>query len=121
MADERRHNRRLPFATSCRLTLGQQALPAQLIDISMNGALVQVDAAVANPEGPATLHLQLDEAGAVTIDIQTEIAFARDGKLGLRRKSIDLESMTHLRRMLELNLGSAELMERELSEMVEHA
>jgi len=36
------------------------------------------------------------------------------GKMGLTCFSIDMESMTHLRRMLELNLGDPALIEREM-------
>jgi PilZ domain len=118
MAEERRHNRRLTFAASCSLTTAGNRCPAQLIDLSLNGALVQSEPADVKLGTSTTLHVQLGEAATVTIAIEMEIASVHGDKLGLRRKSIDLESLTHLRRVLELNLGSAELMDREISEMI---
>ena len=37
---------------------------------------------------------------------------------GLRCLAIDLDSVTHLRRFVELNLGNPELLERELSALL---
>jgi hypothetical protein len=40
-----------------------------------------------------------------------------DGQLSLSCTEIDLDSITHLRRLLELNLGDPDLIERELSDL----
>ena len=36
-------------------------------------------------------------------------------RIGLHCEHIDIDSVTHLRRLIELNLGDPELLERELS------
>jgi hypothetical protein len=38
--------------------------------------------------------------------------------IGLACRNIDLDSVTHLRRLVELNLGDVALLERELSALV---
>jgi hypothetical protein len=43
------------------------------------------------------------------------IAHQQNDELGVRCVDIDLDSITHLRRLVELNLGETELLERELS------
>ncbi len=40
---------------------------------------------------------------------------SENGELGLRCEDIDVDSITCLRRLVELNLGEPELLERELS------
>jgi len=40
--------------------------------------------------------------------------------VGIRCESIDLDSISHLRRLVELNLGDPELLNRELSALVSH-
>jgi hypothetical protein len=43
------------------------------------------------------------------------IAHHENEELGLHCKDIDIDSITHLRRLIELNLGNPALLERELS------
>jgi hypothetical protein len=43
------------------------------------------------------------------------VAHHHDAVLGVRCKAIDLDSITHLRRLVELNRGDAEDLQRELS------
>jgi hypothetical protein len=45
----------------------------------------------------------------------------KDGHLGFRCDNIDLDSVTHLKRMVELNLGNEDVLERELGELLEAA
>jgi len=47
------------------------------------------------------------------------VAHVEGGRVGLRRTHIDIESVTHLRRLVELNLGDPALLERELHELGE--
>jgi len=44
----------------------------------------------------------------------TRLAHIRNNNVGLRCEYIDIDSITYLRRLVELNLGDAELLEREL-------
>ena len=46
------------------------------------------------------------------------MAHIHDDYIGFECKYIDLNSMSHLRRTLELNLGDPRLLEREIIEMI---
>ena len=60
------------------------------------------------------LHQQL--IGSALLFVMLALASAeQNDELGLRCVDIDLDSITHLRRLVELNLGETELLERELS------
>lgn len=50
--------------------------------------------------------------------MEISLAWARDGLLGFECQHIDLDSISHLRRLVELNLGDEELLERELALLV---
>jgi hypothetical protein len=47
-----------------------------------------------------------------------EVVHVEDGRLGLRCTEIDLESITNLRRLVELNLGDEAALHREMSAML---
>ena len=113
MTNLRRYTR-VPFLMEGELRIGDQHIPMHLIDISLNGALVEpVDKATPEPGSAGVLELPL--AGSdVLIRMAVAVAHSRDATIGLRCTGIDLESMTHLRRLMELNLGDAHLVEREL-------
>ena len=113
MANIRKYTR-VPFLMDGVLRMGDQRIPMHVVDISLNGALVQPaeDAtAAAGSDGVLELPLSGTE---VMIRMGVSVAHSRGASIGLRCTSIDLESMTHLRRLMELNLGDPNLVEREL-------
>jgi PilZ domain len=117
MAQHRRYSR-LPFATSSTLTVGTDARTYQteLIDISLKGALVQRPPALAAETPPGTVALltvHLEDT-PVAIAMKGTVAHVSAERLGLHCLSIDVDSITHLRRLMELNLGDPGLLEREL-------
>ena len=72
--------------------------------------------------------LELGNRGVITIYLSdTDIALTFSGEVahvsgnrsGMKFLHEDIDSMTHLRRLLELNLGSDETITRELSYLIE--
>ena len=53
----------------------------------------------------------------ICIQMQMRVVHERDNQLGLACQHIDVESISHLRRLLELNLGDASLLDRELERL----
>lgn len=47
-----------------------------------------------------------------------KVAHVAGGRLGVRCTEIDLESITNLRRLVELNVGDEEILNREISAMI---
>lgn len=116
--DEQRNFRRIPFDASVRIDTGAGQYQGELLDISLKGALVRLQAGhhVAAGE-PATVHIRLnDELG---IDMQTTVAHVEDRRAGFRCDHIDVDSITHLARIVELNTGDPDLLHRELSALGE--
>lgn len=110
---------RLPFNTESGLSFhGEEGTHStHLIDISLKGALVDL------PAGrPVSImervRLQVRLPGSdVTITMDGEVAHVEQGHLGMNCVSIDMESMIHLRSLMELNLGDPGLLERELFDL----
>jgi len=85
-----------------------------LLDISLKGALVQQpDDWEGEIGSSALLHIALAED--TVIDMQATISHVEGGHIGFHCEHIDLESITHLRRIIELNTGNEDLLHRELS------
>lgn len=118
MTDERRHYSRIAFHTPAQLTLPGASNEVVVVDLSLKGALVRLPADMRVLDGtPCTLLVRLDDLGD-SIRMETKVMHVEGRYAGLACHSIDLDSVTHLRRLVELNLGSEELLERELSALL---
>lgn len=112
--DEHRRFSRIPFDARAFLKHAGTRQETQLLDISLKGALVALPPGWKGAMGDG-LDLELEiENGALVILMDTEVAHIEKDRLGLACKHIDLDSMTHLRRLVELNLGDTEQLNREL-------
>lgn len=120
-SQQRRHFTRIPFDTRYRLQTADNSKQwtSQVADLSLHGVLIKRPEDFTGQVGDRlVLELILGEA-EVTIHMDVHIAHVHDDLLGLECEHIELEGMTHLRRILELNLGDPKLMEREIPEMLE--
>lgn len=115
MQDTRRFTR-LPAASRARLTLPDIDIDGELQDISLKGALM-LCVSQAVPEQhlghAATLTILLNE-GEVVLTFAVRIAHLEDHFAGIEFLEMDLDTKSHLRRLVELNLGSDETLQREL-------
>jgi len=116
--DERRRFSRITFHRPAELDAVGERIDCELLDISLKGALVEVPASSPARSGHrASLTIRLD-AGDTSIRMSGEIVHREGAMVGLRCSEIDIDSIAHLRRLVELNLGDAELLERELSALI---
>jgi hypothetical protein len=88
------------------------------VDISLKGALVERPLPWHVSIGePCSLLVKLDEDG-MAINMAGEVAHVEEGRLGIHCTEIDLESITNLRRLVELNLADEAELHREIAAMV---
>ncbi len=113
--DERRQFSRISFDAGCTLHCGDMRWETEVLDISLKGLLMR------RPEGfcgtaddayEATIKLT-DEGDAIIMSLR--LAHEKAEVLGFHCDYIDIDSITHLRRLVELNLGNANLLNRELA------
>ena len=111
---EQRRFSRIPFDVKVTLKDATHTWETDLLDISLHGALVKVpETFETNAEKRYQLAVHLEGGPDICMDV--DIAHVEEHELGLDCHDIDVDSITHLRRLVELNLGDPELLERELS------
>ncbi len=116
--DERRRFSRIAFHRPATLELPEERATCELLDVSLKGALVEAPATFSGTVGQGcALTIRLD-AGDAFVRMDGTIAHRRGTQVGIRCTGIDLDSIAHLRRIVELNLGDEELLHRELSALV---
>ncbi len=117
MTENRRKFSRIQFQTEARLSLPQGECGVEVLDLSLKGALVRSERSLTSAAGSfGRLVIRLDEMGTV-IHMEVTVTHHNGNDFGLSCREIDLDSITHLRRLVELNLGDATLLERELSKL----
>ena len=115
---ERRRFKRIAFDAKTELSQGEYIWPVKLIDLSLKGLLID------KPEpwlGDRERHFLVDIHLNDEVGIKMEVQLTHDdhGQLGFVCLHIGLESIEHLRRLVELNLGDPEELERELRALIE--
>lgn len=114
---EHRHHQRILFETPVRMIINSEKLRSTAIDISLKGILVKRPNDWAADVGDSgQLQIELNN-GETIIEMDVTVAHCEDIRVGFHCDHIDIDSITHLRRLVELNLGDAELLNRELSHL----
>ncbi|MFA7242926.1 MAG: PilZ domain-containing protein [Sulfuricellaceae bacterium] len=111
MTDKRRFTR-ISFHQPVTFTYAGHIFPAKLLDISLKGALI---------EHYGDAHMALGNSCRLNVVLDPEEKIEMDGEIvhltqtciGLKCTGIELDSVTALRRLVEMNLGDEDLMQRE--------
>lgn len=114
--EERRHYKRIPFIAEVLVSQGDQQWSCVLEDISLKGLLIVAPQGVVAEQG-ASYAIELLLGEGASINMTALVSHTKDAHWGLHWENIELEGLTHLRRLLELNMGDSEEMHRELTEL----
>ena len=105
---------RISFDATTLIRNCDQEWETTLLDISLKGALVEKPDTWDAPIGSEyTLYITL--SADTSICMEAIVAHIENDHIGFNCHHIDLDSITHLRRIVELNTGNEELLNRELS------
>lgn len=117
---ENRHTHRVNFDCLVEFEAGEYQHVCELYDISLQGALIAACSG-ATPEAgtPCKLTINLDDSGDIQIIMIGTIAHKMENRVGIYCTSIDNDSMSHLRKLVEYNLGDVELVNRDF-EVLNH-
>lgn len=116
--EERRYFARIPFGGKVAIIGEHSQWLADLMDISMKGVLIARPAEWHGQPGDH-FHLRLNlSENKLIINMDASLAHSSNECLGFCCEHIDLESMTHLRRLLELNIGDEDRINHELSALL---
>lgn len=121
MTNEQRHFTRIPFNASATLVNSRTGhkSTAELVDISFKGVLVNKPSDWQDHTGEHyTVQIQL--AGhEIEINLAVIAVHSENEHIGFKTEHMDIDTATHLHRLVELNLGDESLLERELSELIQ--
>ena len=113
---QRRRYSRIHFHESATFQVGLGQWPCDVIDLSLRGALITV--AIPNIAVDTSCLLELRLNDDICVRMEGRIAHHSNNQAGIVCEMTDLDSISHLRRLLALNLGDASLMDREFSTML---
>ena len=120
---ERRKFSRVNFQGICSLVFDKKTehhdFEAPLIDISLKGALISINPLIIDlEEEPVQLHLGL-EGSDIELLLNGFVCHQQEKLLGVQFTKLSIDTISHLKRLIELNLGDNESMKREFAELIE--
>jgi hypothetical protein len=113
-ANERRRFHRIEFDAPTEIVQGERRWTAELHDVSLKGLLVKRPTGW-NGDPDQAFEATVKLADDTQVVMEVVLTRTQDDLLGFVCRHIDLESISHLRRLIELNLGDDSLLERELA------
>lgn len=114
---ERRRFSRVDFEAAVTLSNPSGQWKAKLYDISLKGALITKPQHWVGNKGDHYLVEIHPPETPFAIRMEMEATHVENDKVGLLCLHIDLDSISHLRRLVELNVGDSEILNRELAEL----
>ena len=114
---ERRNHSRIAFDAPVSIASPDGKWQSRLLDISLKGALVRKPNGWDGENGQIwELDIQLSEQD-VHINMEARVMHIDESHIGFHCDHIDLDSVTNLRLLVELNLADEAMLERELASM----
>lgn len=116
--NERRRFHRIAFDAATEIAQDERRWNVELQDISLKGLLVERPSNWnGDPDQPFLATVRL--SGDTLVRMEVVLTRVQKDQLGFVCQHIDLDSIAHLRRLVELNLGDEDLLERDLAALVE--
>ncbi len=111
---EKRHFQRVFYNSDATLSDQNASVPCKILDLSLKGCLLEFDHRwSAKPNQLYTLKLDLSDDIAIIMELS--VTHVIDKKVGFQCEHIDIDSISQLRRLVELNLGDPDMLERDLA------
>jgi hypothetical protein len=105
---------RIPFETEVQLNVDERSWRCQLLDIALKGALLESATPLSLPlDTAASIAIPLP-GSAITLNFQAILVHHQGPHLGFKFLHEDLDTLTHLRTLLELNTGDPDGIRSEL-------
>ena len=107
-----RRFQRVPFHAETRVASGRSSWDCSLLNIALKGVLLEGNLPL---EPGAICDISVILPGTeISLGFRSELVHHEGSHYGFTFLDIDLESLTHLRKLLELNTGDADCVRGEL-------
>ncbi|MBS3964538.1 MAG: PilZ domain-containing protein [Methylomonas sp.] len=112
-ADDRRHFHRVLYRMPCQLAGNECLLSCTVVDLSLKGCLLEFQQSwQGDIEHLYVLTIALSDDQH--IEMTLSVSHVIGNRVGFKCEHIDIDSITSLRRLVELNLGDSDWLERDL-------
>jgi hypothetical protein len=117
-SNERRAFTRILFDADTKIRQSDHAWSVVLIDLSLNGLLIEEPFAwEIDQQQSLNISIELDQETCINMEVTWRHTV--DRHVGFEILHIDMDSISHLRRLVELNMGDSSLLERQLGALGE--
>lgn len=111
--NDNRQYHRILYKAEATLSYGEKTWPCEITDLSLKGCLLRFEFPwEENLEKIYTLTLHLSEQSNIQMALTATHVVGNN--VGFKCEHIDIDSISELRRLVELNLGDSKLLERDL-------
>lgn len=111
--EEKRRFNRILYHSSAQLSTAGKTCDCQILDLSIKGCLLQLPKEWSrDQENHHKLSVNLSDD--CEIEMGLKLTYLNGNQGGFYCNQIDLDSISQLRRLIELNLGDSRLLERDL-------
>jgi len=108
-----RNYQRIQFQTTATILVDEQKITCEVIDLALRGALLQTRDSLPLKTGEKVqVNIELPDS-ELLLAFGAELIHHEQHQYGFLFIDADVESLAHLRRLLELNLGDGEQVDRE--------
>lgn len=115
LREDSRQFTRIPFHSQVQLIGSEGSWYSTLLDVSLKGVLItKPENWNAKLDDHFRVKLVLNDSD-IQIRMEVSVAHIDNEHVGFRCEHIDLDSITHLRRLVELNIGNTDILNRELA------
>lgn len=114
--NERRGFSRITFDAETSIQQGGDVWAVNLVDISLKGLLIEKpDDWNADQQQEFHISIHLSDNSSITMTALER--HDEDNCIGFECQHIDIDSIHHLRRLVEFNIGDLELLDREVASL----
>lgn len=110
---EKRKFGRVPFGSSVGVVVEGESWVGALHDLSLKGAQVEF-VSIPPLETGSGCTVRLSLSADLILEFKAEVAHAHGNLLGVKFIQTDMDSFSHLHRLMELNTGDDEKVHKEL-------
>ena len=115
-----RHFSRIQFDVHTHIIVHEKTYKTELLDISLKGALLafEEEAPLLKVGDTCTLNIHLPSS-SINLVFEAKLVHLHEETYGIKFIREEIETFTHLRRLIELNLGDGDQVTNELHFLLE--
>ncbi|WP_059021474.1 PilZ domain-containing protein [Vibrio coralliirubri] len=116
---ERRQFSRVIYQVPTEISQGHVNVSGSVQDLSLHGLLIQCnESKQLSHDVPVQVRFKLENSD-INIQLEATIVSTINTSMRLRIEHLDIDSISHLKRLVELNVGDDELLYREIEHLTD--